>query len=45
MEISAVLKTPSRKLRNSKCGQGKKNYSQPPTVDVENRRPRAKDLL
>jgi hypothetical protein len=43
--FSAMFRTPSTKLRNSKCGQDKKKFFQPPTFGAENRRPRPKKLI
>jgi hypothetical protein len=43
--ILAMPRTPSTKLRNSKCGQGNFFCNQPPTFRIENRRPQTKHLL
>jgi hypothetical protein len=43
--ISTMLKTISPKLRNSKCGQGIFFGFQPPTFNVENKRPKLKKKI
>jgi hypothetical protein len=42
--ISTMLIIPIIKLKNSKCGQGKKIYFQPPTFGAKNKRPRPKKI-
>jgi hypothetical protein len=42
--ILAMLKILNTKLRNSKCGKGKKNWFHPPTFNAKNRRLKAKKL-
>jgi hypothetical protein len=41
----AMIKTPSIKLRNLKCGQSNFFCFQPPTFNIENRKPKANKLF
>ncbi len=40
-----MLRTLNTKLKNSKCGHGKKICFQPPAFGAKNRRPRPKKLI